>query len=87
MESITIKVEDDLAKEIEKTMKPYYSTKTEFIREAIRDKIKNIEEEKTKKKLLENFGKAKTKITHNQEREIREKVSKEFAKKYGIELE
>ena len=87
MESITIKVEEDLAAEIEKTMKPYYSTKTEFIREAIRDKIKAIEEEKMKKKLLENFGKANAKTTHKQEREIREKVGAEFAKKYGIDLD
>ena len=39
MESITIKVEDDLAREINKAMKLLYSTKTEFIREAIRDKL------------------------------------------------
>ncbi len=47
MESITIKVEDNLAKEIAKAMDPYYSTKTEFIREAIRDKLKNIKREKS----------------------------------------
>mgnify|MGYP001577760063 CR=1 FL=1 len=84
MESITIKVESELAKEIEKEMKPYYSTKTEFIREAIRDKIKSL---KTARDLRSYFGKAKAKTTYAQERKIREEVGKEFAKKFGIELE
>lgn len=87
MESITIKVEDDLAKEIGKAMKPDYSTKTEFIREAIRDKLKKIRKEKTLDELKEYFGKAKTKTTYKEEREIREKVGKEFAKKFGISLD
>ncbi len=45
METITLRVDQDFAKEIERTMHPYYSTKTEFIREAIRDKIRSIRKE------------------------------------------
>ncbi len=41
MESITIKVDESMARSIEKAMKPHYATKTEFIREAIREKIEN----------------------------------------------
>lgn len=33
------------------------------------------------------FGKAKTKTTYKEERRIREKVGKEFAKKFGIKLD
>ena len=40
MKSITIKVEDSLYKELKDALTPLYSTKTEFIREAIRDKLK-----------------------------------------------
>ncbi|HIH39081.1 hypothetical protein J4460_08245 [Candidatus Woesearchaeota archaeon] len=46
MESITIKVEENLAREIDKAMVPDYSTKTEFIREAIREKLNKIRKEK-----------------------------------------
>ena len=40
METICVKMEKDLAKNIEKTMKKNnYVTKTEFVREAIRENI------------------------------------------------
>ena len=84
MESITIKVEKELSQEIEKAMKPDYTTKTEFIREAIRDKIKRIRKEKAIDELKKYFGKSKVKTTYEQERKIREEVGKKFAKKSEI---
>lgn len=86
MESITIKVEDNLAKEMDLAMKQDYSTKTEFVREAIRDKLKEIRKEKAIDELRKFFGKSKTKTTYAEERKIREDVGKEFAKKFGINL-
>ncbi len=65
MESITIKVETNLAKEIDQAMKSDYSTKTEFIREAIRDKIKEIKKERALYELKKYFGKAKIKTSYN----------------------
>ena len=50
METITIKLEDKFAKDVEEAIKRHrYTTKTEFVREAIRDKLKEIEDE-------EDFG-------------------------------
>ena len=86
MESITIKVEEALSKEINKFMSPNYSTKTEFIREAIRDKIKEIKKEKALDELKKYFGKAKIRTNHKEEREIREEIGKKFANKLGIDL-
>ena len=86
MESITIKVEDNLAKEIGKAMKPFYSTKTEFIREAIREKLVALRKEQSIEELKKHFGKAKTKTSYKEEREIRERVGKQLAKKFGIRL-
>ena len=86
MESITIKVEENLAKEMDKAMKPFYSTKTEFIREAIREKLMALRKEQAVEELKKHFGKAKTKTSYKEEREIREKVGKQFAKKFGIKL-
>lgn len=87
MESITIKVDDQLAKEIDLAMKPDYSTKTEFIREALREKLKEIRKEKAIDELRKYFGAAKTKTSYKEEREIREKVGKELAKKFGVNLD
>lgn len=45
MENISLKMERRFLEAVEKVMKKHnYMTKTEFIREAIRDKIKNLEE-------------------------------------------
>ena len=87
MESITIKVENSLAKEITKAMEPDYSTKTEFIRESIRDKLKQIRKEKAIAELGKYFGKAKTRTSYKEEREIREEVGRTFAKKFDIKLD
>ena len=86
MESITIKVEGDMAKEIDKAMKPFYSTKTEFIREAIREKLLILRKEHAIDGLQKFFGAAKTRASYEEERNIRESVSKQFVKKFGIKL-
>ena len=45
MENVSLKLEENFLKAIEKIMKKHnYMTKTEFIRESIRDKIKKLEE-------------------------------------------
>jgi metal-responsive CopG/Arc/MetJ family transcriptional regulator len=45
MENISLKLERNFLQAIEKVMKKHnYMTKTEFIRESIRDKIKKLEE-------------------------------------------
>ena len=45
MENISLKLEKDFLRLVEKIMKRHnYMTKTEFIREAIRDKISELEE-------------------------------------------
>ena len=87
MESITIKVHKGMLKEIEATINPDYGTKSEFIREAIRDRLKLIRKERAIYELKRYLGKAKTKTTYAQERKSREEVGRKFAKKLGINLD
>lgn len=48
MENISLKLEKEFLKTIEAIMKKHnYMTKTEFIREAIREKVKRLEEKET----------------------------------------
>lgn len=60
MENISLKLEKEFLKTIEDIMKKHnYMTKTEFIRESIRDKIKKLEE-KDMIKEKESIGPSKT---------------------------
>ena len=60
MKGISLKLEKEFLKAIEDVMKKHnYMTKTEFIRESIRDKIKRLEEKEVKEKET---------ISHNQKK-------------------
>jgi Arc/MetJ-type ribon-helix-helix transcriptional regulator len=51
MENVSLKLESSMARQIEKGMREFnYSTKTEFIRDSIRGKLKELEKERAEKK-------------------------------------
>lgn len=80
MESITIKVDDDFAREIEKAMKPMYTTKTEFIREAIRDKISAQREQ-----ILRSYlGSVKTKTPLWMDDKLRKEAGERLKKRFDL---
>jgi len=83
MEPITVKFEDDFFREIEKFMKKHrYMTKAEFIREAIREKIKQLENEELLQRVDKLFGSSKHKTTDEQLHIAGEKAFKELEKKF-----
>jgi Arc/MetJ-type ribon-helix-helix transcriptional regulator len=82
METVTIKVGKELADEMKRVMSPNYSTKTEFIRDAIRGKIKEIDRDEALQNLQKYFGKAKTRTTDKKLEQIREEVGRELFRKY-----
>jgi len=87
METISLKIESSLLKEIDSMLKTYrYSTRTEFIREAIRNRIEEMEKQKAIRELEKYFGSAKTHVSDERHEQIREEVAKEYAKKMGIKL-
>ena len=81
MDSITIKLPKEMVKEINKAVNGNYGTKSEFIREAVRDKL----EEERKKRLMtwakEYHGFFKSNTSDEDLERIRAKASKEFFKK------
>ncbi|MDO8647135.1 MAG: ribbon-helix-helix domain-containing protein [Candidatus Diapherotrites archaeon] len=97
MENICVRLDSALARQIEKDMQEFkYSTKTEFIRESIRDKLKQLAEERERKKgwqalyaargIFKGKGKAKTdeefrKLTEKAGQEYIEMLEKKFAQK------
>lgn len=61
-----------------------YSTKAEFIREAVRDKIKELEKEQALMRLEKAYGASKRKTTDKQLHEAGEKAFEEIAKRLGV---
>lgn len=89
MESICLKMEENMLKDMDNALKNnWYSTRTEFIRAAIREKLSEIEREEAIKKLAAMRGSLKGKRKTNMtEEQVREKVGREIAKKHGIKLD
>ena len=64
MENISFKLEPEFMKVIEKIMKEHlYTTKTEFIREAVRDKIRSLGKKEVLKNLEKIYGSSTYKTT------------------------
>jgi len=83
MEIVSLRFEKEFLHDVEKTMKEHrYATKTEFIREAIRDKIKDLEKEKALLRLQKAFGFSKKKTTDRQLKAAREKAFEEVASRF-----
>ena len=91
MESVSLKLEDKFSQDIEKTMKRHrYTTKTEFIREAIRDKIRDLEKEEALLRLEKAYGAGAKKgrqITDEKLHRAGEEAVREIAKKLNVNLD
>ena len=91
METISLRLDDGLAHDMEKAIKGFrYATKTEFIREAVRDKIKDLEKEAAVVRLQQAYGAGKhkgRKITDEDLHRAREEAAREIAKELGVELD
>ncbi len=81
MESVSIKLEEHLAHDLKNVMRKHrYATKTEFIREAVRDKIKDLEKNELLLNLKKLHGASKRKTTDTQVHATREKIFAELEK-------
>lgn len=85
MESVSLKLENSFLEDIKKSMKKHrYTTKTEFIREAIRDKIRDLEKEELLKKVKKLYGASKRKTTDEELHKAGEKAFQQIAKELGV---
>ncbi|MBN2368186.1 hypothetical protein JXC34_04135 [Candidatus Woesearchaeota archaeon] len=86
MEAISLKLDNGFMQDIEKTMKQHrYTTKTEFIREAIRDKIKQLEKEEALLKLRKMYGASKRKTTEEDLKKARELAFDNIEKELNLQ--
>ncbi|MFH1211319.1 MAG: ribbon-helix-helix domain-containing protein [Candidatus Woesearchaeota archaeon] len=88
MEAVCVKLDERIIKSMDSNMRKHnYSTRTDFIREAIRDKLRALEKEKAISELRNFLGSAKAKVSDKRHEQIRDEVAKEFAEKFGIKLD
>ena len=82
MENVSIKLDEEFLKNMESFMRKHnYMTKTEFIRQAIRDKIQELEKEEALKAIDKIAGSSKRKTTDKQLHAIREKAFEELERR------
>lgn len=84
METMCIKLEDNFAGDIQKAIKKYhYTTKTEFVREALRNRLSELEKAELIKNVEKMYGASKHKTTDEQLHKAREQAAIEFEKELG----
>lgn len=87
MEAICVKLDDKILKNIDSSIKKNnYTTRTDFIREAIRDKLRELEKDKAIMELKKFLGAAKVHVSDKRHEQVREEVAGEYAKKFGVKL-
>lgn len=87
MEIITFKIQEEIVKKIDGLLKPLnFNNRTEFIREALREKLRDLEKDRAINALEKFKGLSNKIVSDKRLEEIREQVGKEYAKKFGIKL-
>ena len=83
MEAISLKLDNELLNEIDqKLTKNRYSTRTEFIRDAIREKLSDLEKEEILKGIAKLKGFSKRKTTNEELHRAGEKAFKMLERKF-----
>ena len=79
MEVVTVKFQENVLKRIDSTINQHnFNSRTEFIREAVRDKLLELNKEDLIKEFLKFKGKSKKKTSYEENMKTREDVSKEL---------
>ena len=82
MEIVSVKFQEEVLKEVDnKIAKHNFNSRTEFIREAVRDKLADLSKEERIEAFMKFYGKSKKKTTEEENERTREIVSKELEEK------
>ncbi|MFA5797632.1 MAG: ribbon-helix-helix domain-containing protein [Candidatus Woesearchaeota archaeon] len=81
MESVSIKFQEDILKRMDESIEVHnFNSRTEFIREAVRDKLAGLSQDELMSEFLKFKGKSATKTSDNGNKKTKERISKEFMK-------
>jgi len=85
METVCIKMEEEILHEIDKKLTEHrYSTRTEFIRDAIREKLSDLEKEEVLRELRRLRGSSKRRTTDEQLHKAGERAFEMLEKKFKV---
>ena len=86
METVCVKFQEQVLAEVDKKIKDHnFNSRTEFIREAVRDKLEDLSRDEIIEKIMSFKGKFKHKHTTSEdEKRIKEEVFDELEKKFGL---
>lgn len=88
METITFKLQGNVLKKIDRLLQSFnYNNRTEFIREAVREKLNAIETEIFMQKLAKLKGAAKVKVSAKEWEAGRKKAAEKLAQEFGVKLD
>jgi metal-responsive CopG/Arc/MetJ family transcriptional regulator len=83
LETISLKMEKAILQEIDRKLPSYrYSTRTEFIRDAIRSKMSELEKRELLKAVDKIYGASKRKTTDRQLHEAKERAFEDLEKRF-----
>jgi len=83
METISVRLDENMMKTLESLMKRHhFATTTEFVRDAIRSKIKELEREEIMRNIDRLAGSSKRKTTDEQLHKAGEKAFERLEKKF-----
>lgn len=87
MEIVTFKLHEGILKKIDGLLRSlHFNNRTEFIREAVREKLNKVETERFMKRLAQHKGAAKVHVSDERLREIKEDVARKYAEELGVKL-
>lgn len=85
METISIRLDEGMMNKLNSLMRKYhFATLTEFIREAIRNRIKELEQEELQKQIVRLSGSSKRKTTEEQLHEAGKNAFEKLERKFKI---
>ncbi len=83
MENVCVKFEENFLWDIERTMKNHrYSTKTEFIRETVREKVNELKKEELLRRAARMRGVSKLKTTDEELHKARKRLAKRYGERF-----
>jgi metal-responsive CopG/Arc/MetJ family transcriptional regulator len=81
MDSVSIKFQEDVLRRMDENIKEHnFNSRTEFIREAVRDKIAELSKDELMNEFLKFKGKSTVKTTDAENRKTRSETNKELLK-------
>jgi len=81
MDIVSVKFQSEVLKALDKTISDHkFNSRTEFIREAVRDKMASLEQDKLVKEFLKSREKHRPQVQMEDISKTREKMSRELIK-------